>query len=179
MAYYKEIVTKAVIGKGKKATNDIREVTVDEVPNTVLGCWVINHNFNGYKDNSNILVKGSYDVNIWYSYDNNSKTKVYMNTIEYNDLYNVPINNNVTLNDKAEIIVNSISDPSVISANIVNGNIELNVRKEMGIDVIGDTKVRVNVIDNIDDYMDVESNIEISEDELNQIDNEIKEDYLN
>lgn len=43
MALYKEIVTKAVIGKGKKHYVNNYLVNVDNVVNTVLGCWIINH----------------------------------------------------------------------------------------------------------------------------------------
>lgn len=43
MAVYKEIVTKAVIGKGKKSFSDSYTVTPETIPTTVLGCWVINH----------------------------------------------------------------------------------------------------------------------------------------
>ena len=47
MAAYKEIVTKAVIGKGKKYFKNNYTVEVDGKPTTVLGCWVINHKFKG------------------------------------------------------------------------------------------------------------------------------------
>lgn len=40
---YKEIVTKAILGKGKKYYKNSYSVSVDGVPSTVLGCWVINH----------------------------------------------------------------------------------------------------------------------------------------
>ena len=43
MSYFKEIVTKAVIGKGKKTTNLNHSVETEDNINTVLGCWVINH----------------------------------------------------------------------------------------------------------------------------------------
>ena len=43
MASFKEIVTKAVIGKGKKTFTTTNSVTPDCVANTILGCWVINH----------------------------------------------------------------------------------------------------------------------------------------
>lgn len=43
MASYKEIVTKAVISKGKKFFRDNYSVEVETTPTTVLGCWVINH----------------------------------------------------------------------------------------------------------------------------------------
>ena len=43
MANYKEIVTKTVIGKAKKTSKNEFEITTEQYPNTVLGCWVINH----------------------------------------------------------------------------------------------------------------------------------------
>ena len=43
MAYFKEIVTKAIIGKGKKTTNVEHIIDTDDNINTILGCWVINH----------------------------------------------------------------------------------------------------------------------------------------
>ena len=94
MALYKEIVTKAVIGKGKKYFKDNYNITTENVPTTILGCWVINHKFKGYKTNDRIGVSGSYDVNIWYSYDNDSKTTVVSKNISYNDLFNVKLKEN-------------------------------------------------------------------------------------
>ena len=43
MASYKEIVTKAVVGKGKKYFKNSYSVNVDNKPTTILGCWIINH----------------------------------------------------------------------------------------------------------------------------------------
>ena len=43
MSTYKEIVTKEVIGKGKKTYRKKYVIDTDNTPNTVLGCWVINH----------------------------------------------------------------------------------------------------------------------------------------
>ena len=96
MAYFKEIVTKAVIGKGKKTTKDKFNVDINSIDN-VLGCWVINHNFSGNIINNNIEVLGSYDVNIWYSYDNNSKTNVVIKTFNYVDPMKVKIKENSKL----------------------------------------------------------------------------------
>ena len=48
---YKEIVTKAVIGKGKKKYKDTYQVAVEQTPSTILGCWIINHNFQGKEVN--------------------------------------------------------------------------------------------------------------------------------
>ena len=43
MSSYKEIVTKAVIGKGKKVFTNTNSKSVENTPSTILGCWVINH----------------------------------------------------------------------------------------------------------------------------------------
>ena len=45
MSAYKEIVTKAVVGKGKKYYKNTYKVNTDSPVDTVLGCWVINHLF--------------------------------------------------------------------------------------------------------------------------------------
>ena len=62
MALYKEIVTKAVIGKGKKQFTDNLSLQVTNNPNTILGCWVINHNFSGTFSNGTVTINGSYDI---------------------------------------------------------------------------------------------------------------------
>ena len=47
---------------------------------------VINHNFNGVKSGDSIRINGSYDVNIWYSYDNDTKTQVIKETNNYSEV---------------------------------------------------------------------------------------------
>ena len=43
MGSFREIVTKAVLGKGKKTFIHQGSVDAKNMPTTVLGCWVINH----------------------------------------------------------------------------------------------------------------------------------------
>ena len=43
MSAFKEIVTKAILGKGKKFFKNDYVLTTEVEPSTVLGCWVINH----------------------------------------------------------------------------------------------------------------------------------------
>ena len=49
MGSFREIVTKAVIGKGKKLFSNNYTLIPEEIPTTILGCWVINHKFKGYR----------------------------------------------------------------------------------------------------------------------------------
>jgi len=177
MAYFKEIVTKAVVGKGKKATTSKYSIKPEIEPNTVLGCWIINHKFNGVTSNNDIYVNGSFDVNVWYSYDNDTKTGVCSNSFSYSDKMNVPINKSTNLTNNSEVIVSSLSDPNVVDVSVKDGVISFDVRKEMGIEVVGDTKIRVNVEDNFEDYAEIIDE-EVNDDILSEIDKEIKEDYL-
>ena len=104
MAIYKEIVTKAVIAKGKKDFKDVYTVTTEIEPTTVLGCWVINHNFKGYPSAGKIVIDGSFDVNIWYSFDNDTKTNVISKTITYSDTTSVKSKENELTGDTVVIV---------------------------------------------------------------------------
>lgn len=171
MSSYKEIVTKAVIGKAKKSSKNDYTLETEEKPNTILGCWIINNTFNGSKNSDDILINGSFDVNVWYSYDNDTKTGVATRKINYEDnLKMVLPNNNSGSND---IIVKCLKQPTVGNVNIKDGIVSLTVEKEMGVEIVGDTKVKISVEEAEDDYEEL---TDITEDlELD----ELTDDYLN
>jgi len=178
VAYFKEIMTKAVIGKGKKTTEQDIVINTDNNINTVLGCWVINHNFSGINDNGKVIVNGAYDVNVWYSYDNNTKTNVLVNRFTYQDTMNVRIKDNSELTNSSDIIIRSLNQPSVVDVNVSGNDIKLKVHKEMGAEIVGDTKVRVSVEDNFDDYEEIDDYENIDE-IIEQIDEEVEEEFIN
>nr|MBP3259329.1 outer spore coat protein CotE [Bacilli bacterium] len=172
---FKEIVTKAIIGKGKKYFKNNYEIEPEIVPTTILGCWVINHNFKGYKKGSEVGVDGSYDVNVWYSYDNDSKTGVATKTINYNENFNVKLKENAELNRDTDIIVRSLKQPNVSKVDIKDNKIVFDVEKELGVEIVGDTKVKINIYDDEEPW-DV-----IEDDYTEQVDKEIdsiNEEYL-
>lgn len=154
MANFKEIVTKAIIGKAKKSSSNKYTLETEQVPNTVLGCWVINHTFNGTNVGDKVIVNGSFDVNVWYSYDNDKKTTV--STKKFNYTENLHLKNQNNLDSNSEVIVRSLKQPTVSDVSINNGVINLNIDKELGIEVVGNTKVKVPVEDVEDDYELVE-----------------------
>ena len=175
MASYKEIVTKAIIGKGKKFFRDNYNVEVENKPTTVLGCWVINHKFKGFKSGEKVGVDGSYDVNIWYSYDNDSKTNVVNKKIEYNDLFNVKLKNDVDSND-TDIIVRTLKQPSCVKVNIEGNKIIFDVEKELGVEIVGETKMKIAIEDDEDPWDELEE--EKNENKEKEIDESVKEDYI-
>ena len=170
MDNYKEIVTKAVIGKAKKSSVDSFKVETTEAPDTVLGCWVINHKFNGINNNGEVLINGGYDINVWYSYDNNTKTTVSTKTFNYTDKINVNIKEK---SSNSEIIVRSLKQPTVSDVKIDNNMVDVTVEKELAVEVVGDTKIKVSV-ETIEDDYDISDDNDITDEVLEQID----ENYL-
>ena len=170
MAEYKEIVTKAVIAKGKKSTSNKYTLEPEEIPNTILGCWVINNTFNGTSVGDSIIVNGSFDVNVWYSYDNDSKTAVSTKKYNYSDTMHMKSLN--FLDSRPEVLVKSLKQPTVADVKIDNGVVNLSIDKELGIEIVVNTKIKVPVETLDDDY-------EILEDDppLEEID-KVNEDYL-
>lgn len=144
MSAYKEIVTKAVIGKGKKHYKNTYNVACENTPNTILGCWVINHKFSGHEDGNKIVIDGSFDVNIWYSYDNDTKTAVINKNIPYQEVVSVNQKETIEATDK-DIIVRSLSQPSCTNAKENGNSIDLDIEKELGIEIVGSTKVKIAI----------------------------------
>lgn len=175
MSAYKEIVTKAVVGKGKKYYRNTYTINTEFAPNTVLGCWVINHKFEGHEVHGKIEIDGSFDVNLWYSYDNDTKTSVMTKNIPYSEL--------VTVSQKAEadssnkdIIVRSLKQPSCISAKEKDSSIVIDIEKELGVEIVGDTKVKIAIEEDEEPWDEIPE--EVTEEDLKDIEDNIDPDYL-
>ncbi len=177
MSAYKEIVTKAVIGKGKKTFTNKYTLELPNKVDTVLGCWVINHNIFGNNENGSVLIRGSFDVNIWYSYDNNTKTSVATDNVSYEERLNVKLKDENTLNDNSEIIVRALRNPNCIEATSDGNKINYQIEKEIGIEIVGDTKVRILTDDEVDDYDILESVVD-PEEVSKEIDESVNENFL-
>ncbi|MEG0026226.1 MAG: outer spore coat protein CotE [Bacilli bacterium] len=177
MALYKEIVTKAIVGKGKKYFKNNYTLDTKEQPTTVLGCWVINHKFKGYKSGDKVGVDGSYDVNIWYSYDNDSKTTVINKKIDYNDLFNVKVRSDADLSGDTDIIVRTLAQPNCSKVEIgQNGMIDFYIEKELGIELVGETKMKISIEEDEEPWDEIDD--EVTDDVLKEIDDNVKEDYI-
>ena len=158
----------------KKIFSNKKTLVMETIPSTILGCWVINHNFKGYKNKDSINIEGNYDVNIWYAYDNDTKTNVVKENVKYLETVNVRKKEDSDLANE-EIIVRALKNPNCVKAEIVNGNIEYTIEKELGIEVIGDTKVKIIIDENEEPWEEI---LDISEVDK-EIDNNITENYIN
>lgn len=166
MSNYKEIVTKTVIGKGRKTFKKEYSLTPENTPNTVLGCWVINHTFSGTNNQNEVLVHGSFDVNVWYSYDHDSKTAVTTRNFTYEETMRLRIKDVSSLSDDNEIIVRSLKQPTVQDVKIKNNDVYLNIEKELGVEIVGEGKVKIAIEEDELPWDDILEEPDIEEDYL-------------
>ena len=174
MTNYKEIVTKAVVSKGKKLFVETDRVMVDN-PSTILGCWVINHNFKGVKRDNSIIIDGSYDVNIWYSYDHDSKTDVFKKNNHYQEVIHMKDVEDI---DGEEIIVRSLKQPNCVKVEIEGNEIVYTIEKELGIELVGDVKVRIEANEEEETWDEISEDSSKIEDSSHQTMSDVSEDYI-
>ena len=175
MSAYKEIVTKAVVGKGKKYYRNTYTINTETKPDTVLGCWVINHKFQGHETDGKIEIDGSFDVNLWYSYDNDTKTSVITKNITYKELVSV-VQRQTTDSSTKDIIVRSLKQPSCISAKEKDSTIIIEIEKELGVEIVGDTKVKIAIEEDEEPWDEIEE--EISDEIEEEITNNVNTEYI-
>lgn len=171
---FKEIVTKAVIGKGKKYFKNNYNLLAEHNANTILGCWVINHEFKGSVNGAKVVIDGSFDINIWYSYDDDKKTAVASKNISYSETVNIKTKLGTSITG-SDIIVRALKQPTCSNVKVKDDVIEFDIEKELGIEVVNDTKVKVQIEDDEDPW----DTLDDDEEEIEKkIDEEVKEDFI-
>ena len=176
LSAFKEIVTKAVIGKGKKYYKNSYTIDTENIPTTVLGCWVINHKFKGSEVGGRIVIDGSFDVNIWYSYSKDTKTTVITKKIPYSETVMVKQREDSDSTVK-DIIVRSLKQPNCINARVNGKTISIDIEKELGVEIVGDTKIKV-AVEEEEEPWDLIEDTEYTDEVDQEINEAVQEDYL-
>ncbi len=171
---FKEIVTKAVIGKGKKYFKNSYNLMSENNANTILGCWVINHKFKGAVSGDKVIIDGNFDINIWYSYDDDKKTAVASKNISYSETVNVKTKTGTTLQG-SDIIVRALKQPSCSNVQVKEDVIEFDIEKELGIEIVNDEKVKIAIEEDEEPWDNIDDDEEVIE---KKIDEEVKEDFM-
>ncbi|UJW58074.1 outer spore coat protein CotE [Bacillus sp. A116_S68] len=144
---FREIVTKAVCGKGRKFSETKHTITPEDQPASILGCWIINHKYTSAKKGDAVEISGNYDINIWYSYSGNTKTNVATETVAYSDVIPLVMQESDILSEDLEVIARAIQQPNTLEALIAsNGrDVDVQVEREFLVEVIGETKMAVQI----------------------------------
>ncbi|RKD24307.1 spore coat protein [Ammoniphilus oxalaticus] len=147
----REIITRAVCGKGRKFSGRSHTITPKQPPSEVLGCWIINHKYEADKVGDVIEVTGSYDVQIWVSYNDNTDTAVIKETVTF--VESVPLSfYDDNCRGKLEVYAQATQQPNCLEAKLVgDGRVVVKVETEYAVEVVGETKLCVVICDSCDD----------------------------
>ncbi|NLD26386.1 MAG: outer spore coat protein CotE [Acholeplasmataceae bacterium] len=166
----REIVTKAIVGKGKKIIRIKENVVPRNEAFSILGCWIINHEFEaGITENNRVEIVGNFEINIWYAYDDNTKTDIAKKIVGYSQQVNTrqivkEINDN-----SQDVLVRILQQPTCTNARIVNSEIEVDIVLEVVAEIIGETKMMVTVFTQMETCDPIDDDFE----------NEINENFIN
>jgi spore coat protein E len=144
---YRQIITRAVCGKGRKFSQSTHHIQSPENIHTILGAWVINHQYQSSKVGESVDLTGSYDINIWYSTKGNTKTDVVKETVHYSEQVPLSYYDRNTYETSAEVSAAVTQVPNCVEAAISNSKdaISVRVEKEFSVEMIGKTKICVAV----------------------------------
>ncbi|MBB6730377.1 outer spore coat protein CotE [Cohnella zeiphila] len=176
----REIITKAVCGKGRKFSTVTHTVTPPHHPTSILGAWIINHQYEAAKSGTGVEVIGSYDINIWYSYDKNSQTDVAKETISYSELVPLSYVDPRHRASTEEVSAEATHEPNCVEATVSSSgsSVLIRVEREYAVEMIAETKVLVVVDPNglEDDAKDIDFSLE--EGDFEDLDADLLEDDL-
>ena len=125
------------------------------------------HEFEGSRNDDLIDINGSFEVNIWYSTEQNMKTDIIREKVTYKK--DIKVKRIVTeyLKNSDDILVKILKHPTVTNAKIIDGEIKIDVDFEILAEVIGETKMQVTVFTPVAIDEDIEDlDIEVNEDFL-------------
>jgi spore coat protein E len=171
MGEYREIITKAVVAKGRKFTQSNHTICPAHQPTSILGCWIINHTYEAKKVGKKVEVKGYYDINTWYSFNRNTKTEVVTERVEYCDVIKLKYRDPDCLDD-LDVIARVMQQPNCVECVISsNGDkIKVQVEREFVVEVIGETKVIVAVYPDQYDSEDDDWGLDVEDEDFEDLD---------
>jgi spore coat protein E len=174
MSEIREIVTKAIVEKGKKQIRFTSTVSALNNVESILGCFVLNHSFSANRIKGAVEVSGKFELNCWYSHSSNTKTDVVKQVITYDKIVKTKKTIKSYIEDNNDVIVKMIQQPITADVRIVSDHIEVEIMFEVECEVIGETKIKVNVLEGAHIYDPNED-----DDYLDDIDEEINPQFIN
>jgi spore coat protein E len=166
----REIVTKAVVGKGKKILRIKELVAPRNEAFSILGCWIINHEFEANLVELNkVELIGNFEINIWYAFDDNTKTDIAKKIVAYTESIKARQIVKEVNNDNKDVIVRILQQPTCTNAKIKDSEIEVDIVFEVVAEIIGETKMMVTVFSAIESMDPLDDDFE----------NEINENFMN
>lgn len=173
----REIVTKAVIGKGTRVfETGVAMPETAGLVDRVLGAVMMNHCVEARRSGNQIEISGSYEVHVWYAYDE-KKTDIVRTIVDYGDMIQLRHALREHLLDSDEITIDEVVAPYATDVWIEAGMIHVDVAFEVEAEVIGETKMRVAILGPVVESVKAEISFD-PDDDLAEIDSAITPNFL-
>ncbi|MDA8211626.1 MAG: outer spore coat protein CotE [Clostridia bacterium] len=138
----REIIAKTVCAKGKKRFVKEHQLCPDHRPEHILGYWVGNHHYSAKSFHDSVVITGKYDVTVWYSYEDHSKTDLCKQTFNYSEQIALGEVEGRLEKDE-EVLVCERIEPTCNLAKIAGENIKFGVETAFTVEIIGEAKMIV------------------------------------
>jgi len=147
LKYVRQIVTKAVVAKGKKKAEACATLRPPNNPSSILGCWVINHTHQAKKHGKFVEVTGKYDINVWYAHHDHCKTSVFSETIPYKERIKLHYRDGEEIHGTEEVHVQVFQQPNCTEAIITSDGeqFKVTVERELHAEVVAETTICIQV----------------------------------
>ena len=157
---YREIMAKTLNGKGKINQVIEKELFISNEISKTLGCWIINLKHEIIRENLDIFVKGSYDIQLWYALNNNQKSEVYNETIEFYEKVNMSYRDLKVIDNEIYTKVYVPKYPSCTSMELdENKKIKLKIEALYYVDTFQEALLVVNCSDDYVEDVSIEEEI--------------------
>ena len=168
MSEIREIVTRAVVSKGKKVIRLNCTVPIEGNADKILGCYVTNNQLNVELQDNKVKVNGSFEVDVWYLNNENNTTNIAKTDLSYEETIRVRQIICDTIGNNLDVVTCLLQEPTCTNAELCNNEIKVDVLLEILAEVIGETKMMVTTFA-------CQENNNVFDD----FENEINEDFLN
>ena len=136
----REIITPAVIAKGKKRTLNKYLFSIEGY-DKILGCWITNHRYHAAFKDGKPVVLGTFDVHLWYSINDDSS--LLKQTVSYLNELDLVKKETRNFDEGDELMVTCNREPKCISVNKLEDKVVIEIEKEISLSVVGKTTMRV------------------------------------
>ena len=176
----REILTKAVIGKGQRSFElNVSLPQTAILPDRTLGAFITNHHMQVAKVGNDIELSGTYDLHCWYTHSGDTETNISKMTVEYGNRVELQNALREHLLETDDILCEEVVAPYATNVRVEEGFIVADVLFEVGVEVIGETKMRVAILGPVLEHeraLPVPPSLDF--DDLSEIDAAINEDFL-
>ena len=159
----REIITKAVIGKGHLNNKETYNIELDKSIDHVLGCWIVGHVYQSNIKNEKVFIQGKYDINLWYALEDEPQSKVHVHSIEYMEQLPITTKEDVDFKNHVDLICSCPMQPICLEAKTTDAtHVEITVEKTLHVDIVGETKISIEVTNKKEIWDEIDESINTS-----------------